>query len=275
MDQTKRRNPIIAFLLSIVLPGLGHVYNGRLLQGILLFFGWWLVLIVLGFSGLVFSLWGLICFIVAGIVCQILIATHAAIEAAHLKVVPLKWYNKWYIYVCTILLVNHALAAAIPLAQRHLVGARGFRMTSSPMVPALEEGDHFIAKLEKYGDRLPRRGDIIVFPYPEDRSKNFVERVIGLPGERLEIRDKAVFINDKRLQDPWGVHESNVTFPIAPRDNFGPVEVPEGEVFVLGDNRDFSRDSRFWGYVRIKDIEGKAIFIYWSNDRNRIGKQLR
>lgn len=61
-----------------------------------------------------------------------------------------------------------------------------------------------MAQLEKYGDRLPRRGDTIVFPYPEDRSKNFVERVIGLPGERIEIKDKAVFINDQRLEDPWG-----------------------------------------------------------------------
>ena len=132
-------------------------------------------------------------------------------------------------------------------------------MPASSMVPGLELGDHFIAKLEKYGDRLPRRGDIIVFPYPEDRSVDFVKRVIGLPGERIEIKDKVVFINGRPLEDPWGVCESNVTFPsnIAPRDNFGPVEVPKGSVFVLGDNRDYSHDSRFWGYVETKDIQGK------------------
>ena len=276
MDQTKRRNPVISFLLSIILPGLGHVYNGRLGEGILFFFGLWLIFFVVGLSGLIFSLSGLICWIAIVIVGYILIATLAAIEATRMKETALKRYNKWYVYCCIVLLANIGFAPVIIKIQHDFLGVKAFKMPASSMRPALEEGDHFIAKLEKYGDRVPRRGDIIIFPYPEDRSKDFIKRVIGLPGERIEIKDKVVFINDERLQDQWGAHESNVIFPsnVAPRDNFGPVDIPEGAVFVLGDNRDYSHDSRFWGYVETKDIEGKAGFIYWSNDRNRIGKQL-
>ena len=272
MEQTKRRNPIISFLLSIVLPGLGHVYNGHLGEGILFHFGLWLLVFVMGLSGLVFSLRGLICIIAVASVCPILIASHAAIEASRLKEARLKWYNKWYVYCCLVLLANTALAPVIIKGQHDVLRVRAFKESSVSMIPTLEQADHLVAKWEGYGDRLPGRGDIVIFPYPEDRSKDFVKRVIGLPGERIEIKDKVVFINGKRLEDPWGVHFDSTK--IVARDNCGPVDIPEGAVFVLGDNRDFSHDSRFWGDVKIKDIEGKAIYIYWSNDLNRIGKHL-
>jgi signal peptidase I len=272
VDQTKRRVPIISFLLSILWPGLGHVYNGRLGEGILFFLGLCLLLFLLASTGLIFSLAGLITLLAVGIVGRILIATLAAIEADRLKEAHLKWYNRWYIYVCAVLLVNLLSYVAIPFARHHFLGVKAFKVPASNMRPALQEGDHFIAKLEKYGDRLPQRGDIVVFPYPEDRSVDFIKRVIGLPGERIEIKHKVVFINDKRLEDPWGVHFGTTT--IAAPDNCGPIDIPEGSVFVLGDNRDNSLDSRFWGNVQIKDIEGKAVIIYWSNDLKRIGKQL-
>jgi signal peptidase I len=178
--------------------------------------------------------------------------------------------------VRSLVLLVHGFAPVIVKIKHNFLGARAFKIPASSMKPALEEGDYLIAKLEKYGDRVSRRGDIIVFPYPEDRSVNFVKRVIGLPGERIEIKDKLVFVNGQRLDDPWGVHEGSVNFPsdVNPRDNFGPVQIREGSVFVLGDNRDNSHDSRFWGDVKIKEIEGRAVFIYWSNDLNRIGKQL-
>ena len=84
-------------------------------------------------------------------------------------------------------------------------------------------------------------------------------------------------MNDRRLDDPWGVHGSTTTLPgnTSPRDSFGPITVPQGAVFVLGDNRDLSYDSRFWGPVEIKEIMGKALFTYWSDDSGRIGRQLR
>ena len=149
-------------------------------------------------------------------------------------------------------------------------------MPASSMAPTLERGDYFIARMKPYAESAPKRGDVVIFPYPEDPSKLFVKRIVGLPGERIQISDKMVFINHRRIEDPWGSHEDVriLSRDDAPRDNFGPADIPEGEVFVLGDNRDFSQDSRFWGNVNIKDIQGKALFIYWSEDWDRIGKQI-
>ena len=276
MEQMKRRIPIVAFLLSLPLPGLGHVYNGHLVEGILVFVGLWLLLLVAGLSGLPFSPAGLICFIIIGNVYQIFVAMHATIEASRLKTAHLKWYNKWYVYVCVSILVGLTLEPAARFMWIDLVGGRAFKTPASSMAPTLQKGDHFLVKLARYNDRLPARGDIVIFPYPDDRSVLFVKRILGLPGERIHIKDKIVFINDQRLDDPWGVRASEVTMPndIGPRDNYGPVSIPEGHVFVMGDNRDFSQDSRFWGFVDIKDIQGKALFIYWSDDLSRVGKQL-
>lgn len=201
MEQTKRRIPIIAFLLSIVLPGLGHALSGVILQ------------------------------------------------------------------------------QTFPFDLHELLPVRTFRMPTSSMAPALEKGDYLIAGMKPYADSAAKRGDVVIFPYPEDTSKLYIKRIIGLPGERIQIKDKVVFINDQRPDDPWGVHKDKLTIPVndefGRRDNFGPVDIPEGEVFVLGDNRDFSQDSRFFGNIRIKEIRGKPLFIYWSDEWNRIGKQIK
>jgi signal peptidase I len=119
--------------------------------------------------------------------------------------------------------------------------------------------------LVSFGD--PQRGDVIVFRFPEDEEKDFIKRIVGLPGDTIEVRNKIVFVNGKALDDkgftqrvdPGIIHGS-----VNPRDNFGPVTVPDKSYFVMGDNRDQSLDSRFWGYVRLEKIRGKAFRIYWS-----------
>jgi len=160
---------------------------------------------------------------------------------------------------------------------RDLLPVRAFRMSASSMAPALEKGDHLIARMKRYVDRLPGRGDVVIFPLRIDRSKDFIKRIIGLPGEAIQIKDKVVFINAQRLDDPWGNRLDKRILPhdTSPRDNYGPVSIPEGSVFVMGDNRDLSLDSRFWGFIDIKDIRGKVLFIIWSDDWNRIGKEIR
>ena len=188
----------------------------------------------------------------------------------------LKWYNRWYVYVAVLAVFNLTLEPIVLYGQHNLIRARTFKMSSSSMAPTLKAGDYLLAKLERYRDRVPTRGEIVIFPYPEDRSKIFVHRIIGLPGEQFQIKDKVVFINGERLDDRWGHHLDTVTFPgkHGPRDNLGPTTIPDGAVLVLGDNRDYSADSRFWGFVDIKEIEGKALYIYWSADRSRIGNRL-
>jgi signal peptidase I len=117
-----------------------------------------------------------------------------------------------------------------------------------------------------------RRGDVVVFKYPEDPERDFIKRVIGLPGERLEVRDKRVYINGKPLDEPYvhylepprsGAGLSEVTaFDL--RERYGPVDVPADKYFMMGDNRDNSQDSRYWGMLPRDYVKGRALMIYWS-----------
>jgi signal peptidase I len=114
----------------------------------------------------------------------------------------------------------------------------------------------------------PKRGDIIVFKYPDDPDRDFIKRVIGVEGDIIESKDKTVFVNGKPLKEPYAQHTDNSLRigGIEPRDNFGPYLVPKDKLFVMGDNRDQSYDSRYWGYVDMKGVRGKAFIIYWSWD---------
>ena len=114
----------------------------------------------------------------------------------------------------------------------------------------------------------PERGDIIIFRYPKDRSKDFVKRVIAKKGDIVEIKDKVVFVNGQRVDIMAAHFTDSRMIPgfLSPRDNFGPVTVPEDSYFVMGDNRDNSADSRFWGFLKKEDLVGKAEIIYFSRD---------
>ena len=146
------------------------------------------------------------------------------------------------------------------------------------MVPTLLVGDQLVVNKFIYGLKIPyfrntiipitdpKRGDIVVFIYPQDRSLDFIKRVIGIGGDTIEIQDKNIFINGKLFTDNVGIYSDKTIYPASfqPRDNFGPVTVPAGSLFVMGDNRDESMDSRFWGFVDLKDVQGKAFMLYWS-----------
>lgn len=164
---------------------------------------------------------------------------------------------------------------------------QAFKIPSGSMIPTLLIGDHLFVNKFIYGVKLPffrktiipvtepARGDVIVFIFPQDRSKDFIKRVIGLPGDMIEMKNKKIYINNQAYDDPHGVYTDPVILPAeaSPRDNFGPLTVPEDSYFVMGDNRDHSLDSRFWGVVELKDVLGKAFIIYWSWDRQE--KSLR
>ena len=158
---------------------------------------------------------------------------------------------------------------------------QAYKIPSRSMLPTLLVGDHILVNKFIYGVKVPflrntmipvtnpQRGDIVVFIYPNDRSKDYIKRVIGLSGDKIEIKNKITFINGKKYSDAYGIYSDNVIYPgsMQPRDNFGPVTVPPESLFVMGDNRDESADSRFWGFVDLKDVEGKAFIIYWSWNR--------
>jgi signal peptidase I len=162
---------------------------------------------------------------------------------------------------------------------------QAFKIPSGSMKPTLQIGDHILVNKFIYGVKMPyfrnmlipfrnpKRGDIVVFIYPEDRTKDFIKRVVGVSGDTIEIRNKAIYLNGLPYKDSFGIYLDNFIIPgsIQPRDNFGPVTVPPRSVFVMGDNRDQSYDSRFWGFVNLQDVMGKAFIIYWSWDRDDHG----
>jgi len=166
---------------------------------------------------------------------------------------------------------------------------QAFRIPSSSMEDNLLIGDHIIANKFVYGTYLPwkedtmlrfadpKRGDVLIFRYPEDPRFMFIKRCMGLPGDKIEMKDKVLYINGKKLDEDFTFHKDMRIFPgsIAPRDNFGPVTVPPDSYFMMGDNRDNSSDSRFWGFLPRKNIRGKAWIVYWPPTRWKAIKHLK
>lgn len=166
---------------------------------------------------------------------------------------------------------------------------QAFKIPTGSMEENLLIGDHLLVNKFAFGPAetslerhlLPiadvRRGDVIVFKYPEEPERDFIKRVIGLPGETLEVRQKRVLINGKAIDEPYAhfieppaapssVHEVT-SFDV--REQYGPVRVPEEHYFVMGDNRDNSQDSRYWGFLPRANIKGKALIVYWSYESAR------
>jgi len=165
---------------------------------------------------------------------------------------------------------------------------QAFKIPSGSMIPTLLIGDHILVNKFIYGVKLPfidltvipgttpKRGDIVVFKYPQDTTKDYIKRVIALGGDKLEIKNRKVYINDQPVDDAHAFFDG---MPLShtksiPRDNFGPIIVPEGNLFVMGDNRDHSFDSRFWGFVSLDALKGKAFIVYFSWDTTQFSWSL-
>jgi signal peptidase I len=280
----KPRKPWLAALLTFLAAGLGHLYCGRAKKGICLFIGGQILLFAGFFVLLYYPPFGVLLSIVTGVsyFLYCLIDSFRLAGKFRITYKP-KRYNKWYVYVI-------AAALAIVIIQPFIEGvvktniAQAFKIPSGAMLNTLQIGDHIICNKLLYKTSEAQRGDIIVFPFPKDRSINYIKRVIGLGGEVIEIRNKQVLINGDLLREPYAINTTDKIIPseTSPRDNFGPIEIPTNHVFVMGDNRDNSYDSRFWGYIKNSDIEGKAMYTYWSWDSDnhsvrweRISKEIQ
>jgi signal peptidase I len=176
------------------------------------------------------------------------------------------------------------LIAVIFVNFARIFAFQAFKIPTGSMEDNLKVGDHIIVNKFIYGPgttlggMLPireiRRGDIIVFRYPLQPDTDFVKRVIGLPGDTVEVRDKVVSINGKPMAEPYVIHVDPMVYPAKPqlpepyrsRDQYGPYTVGEGQYFAMGDNRDRSSDSRYWGTVPRSMIKGRAFMVYWSFD---------
>ncbi len=180
------------------------------------------------------------------------------------------------------------LAIVLALFIRAFI-VQAFKIPSGSMKETLQIGDHILVNKFIYGVKLPflnktiipisepEREDIVVFEFPEDKEKDFIKRTIAIGGDVVEIRDKVVYVNGERQEQPYAVTTENYIIPgrLQPRDNFGPVTVPGGKLFVMGDNRDHSYDSRFWGFVDLAAVKGRAFMIYWSWDKEDFSVRWR
>lgn len=157
---------------------------------------------------------------------------------------------------------------------------QAFKIPSGSMLPTLQIGDHLLVNKFIYGIKNPftdatlvpitdpERGDVVVFRFPKDPSIDYIKRVVGVAGDKIEIRNKVIYINGIEMDDPAGYRTDSPVLPggMSPRDNLGPIMVPEDGLFVMGDNRDNSYDSRFWGFVKKDAVLGEAFILYWSWD---------
>jgi len=160
---------------------------------------------------------------------------------------------------------------------------QAFRIPSESMLDTLLVGDFLFVNKFEYGPKIPfthirlpglrqpRRGDVIVFQFPQNPSQDFIKRCIGTGGQTIEIHDKRVSIDGTPLVEPYAVHKDPTLRPAGYdyRDNYGPFTINAGEMFMMGDNRDNSNDSRYWGTLKMDLVKGRAMFLYWSWDKEK------
>jgi signal peptidase I len=269
-----RRRPWWAALLALCCPGLGHLYAGRPGGALLLFFAQpavQLALLALAMFlpvGRSSVLIGLLLYLLVRVLVAVDAARCARAFAADRVPVLSRWYSCVAFFVVASMLAPawaHAFRASV---------AHAFRLPAAGMEPTLLSGDHIISASWAYhlhdpilGRPLfvtgePARGDLAVFLFPEDHDRSFIKRVIGLPGEVVEVHGRVVSIDGKPLAEPYTQFLEESPGPM----DTGPAKVPPDSYFVLGDNRDNSRDSRFWGYVKRDELWGRVVRIYWSRD---------
>jgi signal peptidase I len=282
MDNLKPKEPLLAVMLTVILSGLGQIYAGKIKRGIILFLIPLVISILLisYLSNLIFNpntglnSSALLLLILLGIV-GFAYAVFVMIDSYRCA----KEYNmqnnltrnitsdKKYLIAGIIFFIIFNPLAPITRAYVRNRLVQAFRIPTGTMKPTLMEGDLILADKAIYKKSEPKRGDVIVFIYPEDTKKMFVKRLVGLPGETIEIKNGGVLINGTFLNEPPFSNKYYYN-----RGDYGKegqsVKIPADSYFVLGDNSNYSKDSRYWGFVPKKNLVGKAYKIYFPFDRS-------
>ena len=275
-------------------PGIGQLYNGKLRKAAAFVIGLpiALALCLRVMIALPTRPWNVLlpmCSVAAFVIAS---WVDAGRDARRLRQVPRPWYGRWY--TCLVAgLLNVFVIMPASLVVMRATWAQAFKLPSGSMEPTLLIGDHFLVDRTAYGIQVgstviaaqaPARGDVIAFRHPKNPAMVQLKRVIGLPGETVEVRGKAVYADGRALDEPYArfLPDTESALDDDVRRNWGPQQVPAGHVFVLGDNRDNSLDSRFFGWVPSADVLGKAKVVYFSWDSakgrvrwERIGLALR
>ncbi|MFH1701321.1 MAG: signal peptidase I [Candidatus Zixiibacteriota bacterium] len=268
-----KRRSWLAGILSIFVPGLGHLYAGKLTRAIIWFLTF-LIIINLIFLLFINADWGkysviipiciflltYLCVIIDAIICSQRFTVEYQLQA----------FNRWYIYIIVIIVYLFANDYLLPAGRNY----ESLKMPSTSMENSLFIGDYFIVDTTAYKTNPPERNELVDIKYPIDRKTRYIKRCIGLPGDTIEIIDKQVFVNGMAFNEMTSI--KNIDDRTNPkRDNYGPYEVPPKNYFVLGDNRDNSSDSRYWGTVPRDLIIGTPVKIFWSSELGRLGKLIK
>lgn len=297
--EPKKRRAWLAALLSLLLPGLGQLYNRQVRLALALIILWlivatpmlWLIAAVPAETVVPLSA-GLWLIALPGFVFAIV---QAAIRAGRVKAVPLAWFNRWYVYIglWVFVAIWQIILELVPLPS-----IDAYNSPSGSMSPTLVEGDYYQTRTLAFAGRLPERGEIAIFRPPSEPHVDFVKRIIGLPGDRIQLREGRLYINGVIVERIELSREEAASLPhyrpddriyreTIPSgasyliseisddsriDNTAEFVVPAEHVFVLGDNRDRSNDSRgSLGFIPLASLHDKPLFIYWSADKSRIG----
>lgn len=259
-----------AVLWSLFVPGGGHVFAGRLGKGPVLWVCSYAFIVLVFWSGALLTFKGYVLGLTAIFALTVVLAISAARAAAAARGAK-PGRRRWAVLaamVCLQSVIGPLFAESLPL--------RSFRIPTQSMEPAIMAGDRLVADLRAWDRREPVRGDLVIFRPSKESAQIHLARVMGLPGERIEMRDKRIYVDGAPVEDPWGVYlDTSLPAGLIQRTrNFGPLSVPEGTVFVLGDSRDSSRDSRFLGSIDRTLLIGQPRFVSWSSDGSRIGRSL-
>jgi signal peptidase I len=267
-----KKKPWLAVFLSYTFPGIGQFYNKQILKGLAFIIGT-IVLLLIDRIHYLFAV-----FLIPLYFFVIKDAFESAEKINGTNEKLLEQGSKSVRAFVIIVLLLH-LVPFPEIIKVHFIKA--YKFPSGSMIPSLLIGDHIL--IDKTSKDSIKRGDIIVFKYPENPNKDFIKRVVAVEGDVVELRDKVIYINGKQTYEPYAQHTDNSIRPmgVEPRDNFGPITIPPNKFFVMGDNRDQSYDSRYWGYVPQENVKGRVFKIYWSWDSvnrevrwERIGKPI-
>lgn len=276
MQKTKTRSAFVAGFFNTISPGLGFLYVGKPIYAAALPLGLALLLTVGSWTKLVFIPLGMFVTAVVAMVALIGSIVLAVLIAKRQPVVGLTKIQRWYVYVGFVL-VTFIVGDALLGNRAHLFGYETFRFSSRSMDNTLLVGDFIISDTWKYRSQPPQRGELVVFRFPGDPNIKYAKRVVGHPGDRVEIRNGVLHINGTAIDEPYVKPENN----LRSSKEYVSYQVPEAGYFVLGDNRDHSNDSRYWGPVPKENIHGSIEFIWLSFDStsgfrmDRIGQYVK